>query len=128
MENNETNTKQETAEPAPMKLDVTVRPITPKNNLIAFASVKINDCFVVDGIKILTGSKGLFVDMPSVPDGKGSYNDVCYPTTADFRAQITKAVLDGYDAAIDKMWDMLDIAETHRKSNMYKQSDGDSTE
>ena len=126
MENNEPSVKQETAEPAPMKMDVTVRPITPKNSLIAFATVKINDCFVVDSVKILTGSKGLYVDMPSIPDGKGNYNDVCYPTTADFRAQITKAVLDGYDAAIDKMWDMLDVAETHRKSHSYKPSDNDS--
>ncbi|MDR1704080.1 MAG: SpoVG family protein, partial [Clostridiales bacterium] len=42
-----------------MKLDVTVRPITPKNGLIAYATVKFNDCFAVDGVKILTGSKGL---------------------------------------------------------------------
>jgi stage V sporulation protein G len=99
-----------------MKLDVTVRPITPKNGLIAYATVKFNDCFAVDGMKILTGSKGLYVDMPSTPDGRGNYHNVCYPVTADFRARLSQAVLAGYGAAIEKMWDMLDVAENLRKS------------
>jgi len=88
---------------AGLKLDVNVRPITPKNNLLAFASVKIADCFVVDGIKIVAGEKGLFVDMPSVQDSKGKFHDICFPVTADFRSQLNNAVLDGYVAAVEKV-------------------------
>ena len=33
---------------APLKLDVSVRVIEPVKNLMGFASVKFNDCFVVD--------------------------------------------------------------------------------
>lgn len=98
-------TPETAAETTPLKLDVNVRPIEPKNNLLAFASVKIADCFVVNGIKVVAGEKGLFVDMPSVPDKnkEGKFHDVCFPVTSDFRQQLNSAVLDGYSAAIDKM-------------------------
>lgn len=104
MTDTNTNTVPETAGAAePLKLDVSVRPITPKNNLLAFASVKIADCFVVDNIKIVAGDKGLFVNMPSAQDGKGKFHDVCFPVTADFRQQLQNAVLDGYTAAVEKV-------------------------
>ena len=56
---------------APIKLDVSVRVIEPVKNLMGFASVKFNNCFVVENLKIVQGSKGLFLGMPSQPDGKG---------------------------------------------------------
>lgn len=61
---------------APLKLDVSVRVIEPVKNLMGFASVKFNDCFVVENLKIVQGSKGLFLGMPSQPDGKGGYRDM----------------------------------------------------
>ena len=82
------------AAPAPLKLDVSVRVIEPVKNLMGFASVKFNDCFVVENLKIVQGSKGLFVGMPSQPDGKGGYRDMAYPVTKEFRAQLNSAVLD----------------------------------
>lgn len=87
----------------PLRLDVSVRPITPKNNLLAFASVKIADCFVVDSIKIVAGEKGLYVNMPSAQDSKGKFHDVAYPVTADFRQQLQNAILDSYAAAVEKV-------------------------
>ena len=41
---------------APLKLDVSVRVIEPVKNLMGFASVKFNDCFVVENLKIVQGS------------------------------------------------------------------------
>ena len=61
---------------APLKLDVSVRVIEPVKNLMGFASVKFNDCFVVENLKIVQGSKGLFLGMPSQPDGKGGYHQM----------------------------------------------------
>ena len=55
----------DTTPAAPLKLDVSVRVIEPVKNLMGFASVKFNDCFVVENLKIVQGSKGLFVGMPS---------------------------------------------------------------
>mgnify|MGYP000789158793 FL=1 len=81
---------------APLKLDVSVRVIEPVKNLMGFASVKFNDCFVVENLKIVQGSKGLFVGMPSQPDGKGGYRDMAYPVTKEFREQLNTAVLQAF--------------------------------
>ena len=85
---------------APIKLDVSVRVIEPVKNLMGFASVKFNDCFVVENLKIVQGSKGLFLGMPSQPDGKGGYRDMAYPVTKEFREQLNTAVLQAYEAKL----------------------------
>ena len=87
---------------APIKLDVSVRVIEPVKNLMGFASVKFNDCFVVENLKIVQGSKGLFVGMPSQPDGKGGYRDMAYPVTKEFREQLNTAVLQAYEAKLEQ--------------------------
>lgn len=64
----EQDNKSPVQEAPPMKLDVSVRAIEPKGNLLGFANVKFNDCFVVEDFKILQTDKGLYVGMPSKPD------------------------------------------------------------
>ena len=102
-----TNTTASNAAPEkndamPLKLDVRVRPITPKENLVGFAAITINDCFVVEGLKVCASEKGLYVNMPSQQD--------CKPITADFRKQLNEAVAEGYGAAIEKMQATLEAA------------------
>ena len=87
----------------PMKLDVSVRVIDPIKNLMGFASVKLNDCFVVEGFKILQGEKGLYVGMPSQPDKSGGYRETVKPITAEFRKQLNGAIMGAYTAELDHM-------------------------
>jgi len=68
---------QDSTPTLPVKLDVTVRPIEPMGNLLAFASLKINDCFVIDDFKVLQSDKGLFVGMPSKPDKSLTERPIC---------------------------------------------------
>ena len=84
MNDDKTNIPQETEQSAiPLKLDVTARPIEPKGNLVGFASLKINDSFVIEDFKILQSDKGLFVGMPSKPDKSSptGYRDTAKPIT-----------------------------------------------
>jgi len=96
---------QDSAPALPVKLDVTVRPIEPMGNLLAFASLKINDCFVIDDFKVLQSDKGLFVGMPSKPDktSKTGYRDTARPITKEFRAELTGAVVTAYHAEVEKL-------------------------
>ena len=87
----------------PMHLDVRVRPITPKGNLMGYASVNINGAFAVDGIKVVNGKNGLFTSMPSYQDGKGQYRDICFPITAEFRQQLNEAIVAGYHQSLERM-------------------------
>ena len=92
-------------EAAPLKLDVSVRAIQPMGNLLGFASVKFNDCFVVEDFKILQTDKGLYVGMPSKPDktSRTGYRDTAKPITGDFRKQLQGAVLEAYSAEIGRL-------------------------
>ena len=110
MSNSVNNSQAEKTEAMPLKLDVRVRPIAPKENLVGFATVTINDCFVVEGFKVCAGEKGLFVNMPSTQDGNGNWRDTCKPITAYFRRQLTEAVAEGYSVAIEKMQATLEAA------------------
>lgn len=55
-----------------MKLDVRVRPIAPMGNLLAFANVTIGGCFKIDGFRICSSEKGLYVNMPATQDKGGT--------------------------------------------------------
>lgn len=69
-----------------------------KDNFKGFADVTFDDCFVVKGIRIMDGKKGLFVAMPSEYSEKDDeYYDRCFPITKEFREELTDAILDGYE-------------------------------
>ena len=107
------------AAPLPIKLDVNVRPIEPKDNLLAYAKVTINDSFVVHGIKLCSGKNGPYLNMPGYTTKNNTWRDTCNPITSDFRTQLTEAVVVGYDRARDKMRNTLansDKAITERAS------------
>lgn len=112
MSNTNTANIPENSEAMPLKLDVRVRPIAPVENLIGFATVTINDCFVVKGLKVCAGENGLYVNMPSQQDGNGNWQDICKPITADFRRQLNEAVVEGYNTAIEKMQATLEAAKS----------------
>lgn len=115
--------EQEGAPVLPMKLDVSVRPIEPKGNLVGFASLKINDSFVIDDFKILQGDKGLFVGMPSKPDrnSKTGYRDTARPITKEFRAELTGAVTTAYREAVEKLQARAAAIPNAEKQSIQKQ-------
>ena len=94
-----------------LKLDVTVRPIAPMGNLMAFANVTIGDCIKIDGFRICSGENGLYVNMPSTQDGKGGWRDVCWPVTAEFRKQLCEALIEGYGQAIENLQATLEATK-----------------
>jgi len=103
------NAAQDThAETPQIKVEARVRPVTPKNNLVAFASIKIADCFAVNDIPVKSGKNGIYFDNPSKPDNNGGFRDICLPTTGEFRQQITAAIADAYGRAVEKLQAMGD--------------------
>lgn len=74
---------------------------------VALATVTIDDCLVLTGLRIVKGKKGMFVSMPqrklSKPDKNGNeYADIFFPVTHEFREQLTNAILDEYDKKVDE--------------------------
>ena len=94
---------EKTAQAADMKLDVDVRLIEPRGNLMGFANVTVNDCLRIDDFKVLQGEKGLFVGMPSkaqTKDGKTNYYETVRPVSKEFRAVLNEAVVEAYHAEV----------------------------
>ena len=67
------------------------------NNLKAFAQVTFDDTLKLTGVKILNGTKGLFVGFPSRKGKDENYYDIVYPVTAEAREEICDEILKRYN-------------------------------
>lgn len=85
-----------------LQLEVKIGTILTQGSIRALASVNINHAFAVRNVKIVEGTKGLFVSMPSYKTGNGEYKDICFPITSEARAQLNKAVLDAYEQTLNQ--------------------------
>lgn len=84
--------------------DVAIFPIKnkqPDSKLEAFAKITFNESFIVSGIRVVRGSKGLFLGFPQNynKEEKKGY-DICFPVTAELRDSITSSVLHKYKEVI----------------------------
>lgn len=77
--------------------DVRVRIVKKDDSkLKAVASVTFDDCFVIHDIKIIDGSDGPFIAMPSRKTNDGEYKDIAHPIKQETREEIIKAILAAY--------------------------------
>lgn len=76
--------------------DVRITRLESGGKVRAMASITFDECFVVTGLRIIEGSNGLFVAMPSHKLPGGTYKDICFPVTRDTREAIQEAVLAKY--------------------------------
>jgi stage V sporulation protein G len=70
--------------------------------LKAFVSMTLDDCFVIRGLKIIRGNKGLFVAMPSRKKPDGTFQDLAHPINADTRAWMEETILEKYREEVEK--------------------------
>jgi stage V sporulation protein G len=70
--------------------------------LKAFASITFDDSFVVRGLKVINGSDGYFVSMPSRKHKDGMYHDIAHPITNEMRKRIEDKVLDAFEQELNK--------------------------
>ncbi len=68
----------------------------------AIASVLIDDEFAVHDIRIIEGTKGLFIAMPSRKTSTGGYRDIAHPISQEVRTMFEKAVLDAYEKSLNE--------------------------
>lgn len=75
---------------------VVVRPVE-MDKVKAMVSVTFDDSFVIHGLRVVAGEKGLFVAMPSRRLPNGEYRDVAHPINTETREIIQTAVLNEYE-------------------------------
>ena len=76
---------------------VSIYKIDGNDKLKGFARIVVDDCFVVDGLRIIDGSKGLFIGMPSTKGKNGKYRDIFFPINSEVRKSLTDAILSEYE-------------------------------
>ena len=109
--NNQQNTQgdaqtEQAVQTKPLDFDVRIHSIKPNESIKGTASVNINGAFAIRGVKIIEGSNGLFVSMPSYKVGN-EYKDICFPITQECRKQLHEAVIGAYEQAISQGQDTV---------------------
>lgn len=75
--------------------------VNGNSKLVAFVTFTFNlngkDLFVLKDAKIMEGSHGLFLSMPSKKTSEGDYQDIAFPLTKEFRECLQNVALEAYD-------------------------------
>lgn len=86
--------------------EVKVFPVN-EEKLKAYASITIDDCFVVRDLKIIQGTGGLFVAMPSKKRKDGQFRDIAHPLNKETREEIEDRVFEAYENELKSMGETL---------------------
>ncbi len=81
--------------------EVKVFPVS-EDKLKAYITIVLDNCFVVRDLKIISGTTGLFVAMPSKRRKDGAFKDIAHPLNQSTRALMERKILDSYLAEIKR--------------------------
>lgn len=71
-----------------------------EDKLKAYATITIDDAFIVRDLKVINGNTGLFVAMPAKRRKDGSFKDIAHPLNQEIRERIEKQVFEAYEKAL----------------------------
>jgi stage V sporulation protein G len=84
--------------------NVSIRKVEKEDSRMkGIASVLLDDEFAVHDIRIIEGTKGLFIAMPSRKTSTGGYRDIAHPISQEVRSMFEKEILDAYEKAEDEV-------------------------
>lgn len=82
--------------------EVKVFPVN-EDRLKAYVSITIDGAFVVRDLKIIQGTVGLFVAMPSKKRKDGQFRDIAHPLNQETRDMIENLVFEAYEKELKSM-------------------------
>ena len=79
-------------------MEVTEVRVFPVNEekLRAYVTITFDRCFVIRDLKIIQGTNGLFVSMPSKKRNDGTYRDIAHPINNETRRMIEEKIITEY--------------------------------
>ena len=82
--------------------EVRIFPIKKEDDkLKAFATITLDNCFVVRDLKIIQGNSGLFIAMPSRKKRDGTYADIAHPVDSQTRQMIENTIIQEYQRMLE---------------------------
>jgi stage V sporulation protein G len=79
--------------------EVRVFPVN-EEKLRAYVTITFDQCFVIRDLKIIQGTTGLFVSMPSKKRKDGTYRDIAHPINNDTRRMIEEKIIAEYNKVV----------------------------
>ena len=82
-------------------LDLAVKRITKLNgngSTKAFCDVAVASAYLIKGIRVVDGKKGLFVSLPREQGKNGQWYETVVPLTKEARERLAEVVLEAYSA------------------------------
>ncbi len=64
----------------------------------AFCDVAVAGAFLIKGVKVVNGKKGIFVSLPREQGKNGQWYDIVAPLTPSAKAKLSEIVLNAYGA------------------------------
>lgn len=86
-------------------MEITEVKVYPANEgkLKAYATMVIDNCFIIRDLKIIESDKGMFVSMPSRRKKDGSFKDVAHPLNQETRQMIENKVIEEYNKVANQV-------------------------
>jgi len=82
--------------------EVKVFPVN-EDRLKAYVSITFDNCFVVRDLKVIQGTSGLFVAMPSKKRKDGQFRDIAHPLNQETRVMIEDAIFEEFERELKAM-------------------------
>ena len=104
-----------------MKIQAKIDRLVKGGSTKAIASVTLASWYVVKGLRVVDGKKGLFVSMPQesyMDKGEKKYSNIFFPITNAAKMELQDAVLKAYDQYLDQQH------ETGHSAQWENQDDG----
>lgn len=79
--------------------DVRVFPVD-EEKLKAYVTITFDHCFVIKDLKIIQGTTGFFVSMPSKKHKDGTYKDIAHPINNETRRMIEEKIIVEYEKVL----------------------------
>ena len=103
--------------------DVRLRKIETEGKLRAYVSITFDDSFVVHDLRVIDGTKGMFVAMPSKRLPNGDHKDIAHPINTEIREKIQNAVLDVYNRELEEAPQVKEEAKEEEKVEESKEEE-----
>ncbi|MBY0315527.1 MAG: septation regulator SpoVG [Bdellovibrionales bacterium] len=87
--------------------EVKIYPVN-EDRLRAYVTITLENCFVIRDLKIIQGTGGLFVAMPSKKRKDGQFRDIAHPLNQETREHIEQMVFDAYKREIEALGQSLE--------------------
>ena len=71
-----------------------------EDKLRAYVTITLDHCFVIRDLKIIRGTSGLFVSMPSKRRKDGTYKDIAHPLNNETRRMMEEKIIAEYEKVL----------------------------